>query len=594
MDIFAQLNSELYDFFNKKVHIAGAKSNDSARYLGSRSKTYEFSQWEMVNLIDLYWNSKFESGMFDSEGQRKLFLNVGKFRSNVASKQIDFGVKDFVFLPEEGADEWGPTLLGREFRYWARENYLGELINQNVDNFPKYGWVVNKEVDGKLEHVPLQTLRNQQDAKSLNEARYVIIEHPNMTLDEMKSHKGWNVDGLEMKFDETTTVYERYGYVTKKTLAEYNDSYTVRKGEEEDAVDTLTIMTLKLNAKKEPEGHVLFMERITERPFVEAHWDRQHGRLMGVGEMENQMENQVGANMAFNLFRRQLLWSSKKIFQSPDEGVAKNLVKDVKDGEVLKIAPNGNITQVDMGNRAVGDFGSFSSILEKNSDQKSFTYEVATGEGLPSGTPFRLGVILSNSVNSHFKLKQEKLALMFKRAMQELVIPKFKREFDSEHLVTMFADEEGFESLKQSLIVANLNDAIKKSMMKGVVPNVELLKQQITDELSLKRVLSVKVPDSFYDDVKYRIVLEITGEEVDIPKKIETLTNLYTTMAQQGDPRSERVMKRILAYAGENYDLLAGPKPDQPALPAGMPQQQQQSQPMPQVPNQPSPLGQMA
>lgn len=562
MDIYAQLQKELYEFFNTKVHIAGNKSSDSARFLTNKNKNYEFSQWETINLIDLYYNSKFESGAIDSEGQRKLFLNVGKFRSNVASKQIDFGVKNFTFLPEDGTSEWGPYLLGKEFKYWARENYLGELINTNVDAFPKYGWVVNKEVKGELEFVPLQTLRNQQDAKSLNEARYVIIEHPNMTFDEMKKNKGWDTDGLNLEFNESTTVYERYGFVSREMYAKYKGEKVDPKTKNE-AIDCLTIMTLKHNEKKEPNGHILFMEEIKKRPFVEAYWDKQHGRLMGIGEIENQFENQVGANMAFNLYRRNLLWSSKKIFQSPEEGIAKNLVKDVKDGEVLKISPNGNITQVDMGNRSSADFSNFSSILEKNSDQKSFTYEVATGEGLPSGTPFRLGVILSNSVNSHFKLKQEKLALMFKRAMYDLILPGFKQKFSDKHLVTMFADEEGFESFKQIAINLNLNDAILQSLKQGIVPDVDALKEEITNQISTQRVLSVLIPDSFYDDIKYKIILEITGEEIDIPKKIETLTNLYTTLVQTGDPRSEQVLKRILSYAGENFDVLAGPKPAQ-------------------------------
>ena len=75
MSIFEQLNKELHEFFNTKVHIAGTRNNDNARYLGAKNKSYEFSQWEMINLIDLYWNSKFETGQTDSEGQRKIFLN---------------------------------------------------------------------------------------------------------------------------------------------------------------------------------------------------------------------------------------------------------------------------------------------------------------------------------------------------------------------------------------------------------------------------------------------------------------------------------------------------------------------------------------
>jgi hypothetical protein len=574
MSIYSKLNNELEDFFSKKVHVAGTKAGDNIRILGNKSTNYEFSQWDMINLIDLYYNSKFESGVTDSEGQRKLFLNICKFRSDVASKQIDLDVKNFNFYPEDGVSEWPAFFLTKEFKIWAKENHFSELLNECVESFPKYGWIVLKEVKGVLEFVPLQTLRNQQDAKSLNTAEYVIIEHTDMSYTDITKMKGWDYEAIDLKYGETVTVYERYGAVSKKEYAEYKgESY--KEGAENESIDCLTIMTMSKTKNKQTNeydctGTILFMEEIDERPFVEEHWSKQYGRLMGVGEIENQLENQIGANMSFNLFRRQLLWSAKKIFQSPDDGIAKNLVRDVKDGDVLSISPNGNITQVDMGNRAIGDFNSFQNVLEKNSDQKSFTYEASTGASMPSGTPFRLGVLLSNAVNSHFELKREKLALMFKRGLINLIIPKFKKEFTEERIISMFSDEEGFESLRQLSVVLNMSDFITKNLTSGnyeALVDLPTVRTQIEEQLSQARFLFARLPDDFYESLKYKVVLDITGESIDIPKKIETLTNVYTGMVQSQDPRAEKVLKRILSYAGENFDILAGPKPQvQPQL----------------------------
>lgn len=574
--IYAQTKRELEEFFNKHIHIAGTEKQESARYLDSRNRKYTFNQWQTINLIDLYYNSRFESGPYDTEGQRKLFLNIVKFRSDVAAKQIDLDVKDFNFIPEEGESVWPAYFMGKEFKYWAKENYFGELLNRCVENFPRYGWLVLKEVKGDLEFVPLQTLRNQQDAKSLNSARYVIIEHPHMTKDEMKSMKGWNTDIIDLKPGQTETIYERYGFVT---VNEYN-KYAKNKleGDPDDMIDTLSILTLKetkgQNGKKgNISGNVLFMEEITERPFAEVKWSEQHGRVMGIGEVENQFENQIGANLAHNLFRRQLLWSSKKVFQSTDDGIAKNLVKDVKDGDVLQIGPNGNITQVDMSNKAIADFTNFAKATESNADQKSFTFEAATGDSMPSGTPFRLGVLLSNAVSSHFDLKREELGLFFKRAMKELIIPKWKKEFNDEHIISMFADEEGFGTLKDIALHINVNDEVKKSLLSGQLPDLDSIKQRVSSHLDSQRYLFVKIPDSFYDDLDYKVTLTITGEEVDIPKKIETLTNLFTSLQQVQDPRADKVLSRILSLAGENYDVVAGAKPPQPQGTPGMPAQ---------------------
>lgn len=570
MDIYAQTQKELDSFFHDKIHIAGTSNNENARYLSSKGKNFEFSQWEMVNLIDLYYNSKFESGHYDTEGQRKLFLNICKFRADVAAKQIDLDVKDFTFVPEDTASVWGAFLIGKEFRMWAKENYFGELINKCVEAFPRYGWVVLKEVKGELEFVPLQVLRNQQDAKSLNDAKWVTIEHKGMTREDIEANKNWDTENLSLKAGETTTVYERYGMVS---LYEYNEykGEPSEEGDEDKMVDCLTICTIALNDKgKVEDGNILFMEQIKKRPFVEAHWSTQFGRLMGVGEIENQLENQIGSNMSFNLYRRQLLWSSKKIFQSADDGIAKNLVRDVKDGDVLQISPNGNITQVDMGNRAAGDFNNFSQILDKNSDQKSFTYEVATGASLPSGTPFRLGVLMANSVNSHFDMKREKLGMFLKKGIEQLILPTFKKQFSSEHVVSMFSSEEGFDALKKITTEIQISKAKIDAIINGEPVDPQMIAERVQADMEAHRHLFIDIPDSFYDDLKYKVTLTVTGEEIDIPKKIETLTNLYTALSQRQDPRAEKVLERILAYTGESFDLLVGaPQAPQGALPPG-------------------------
>lgn len=582
LDIYSKINNEIADFFKDKVHIAGV-NKESGRYLSKKSTNYEFSQSEMINIIDLYYNSKFESGLLDSEGQRKLFLNICKFRSDVASKQIDIDIKDFLFYPEDRDSEWAAYFLSKEFKQYAKESYFSELINDCVEAFPKYGWVVLKIVQGKLEFVPLQTIRNQQDAKSLNDSSFVTIEHPKMSLREIKSMKGWNLDGFD-RDDETYNVYERYGYMSLKELKEIQGE-PVKEGDEEEYVDTLVICTTEENEKKgDYRGHTFFAEKIKKRPFIEAHWSRQYGRLMGIGEIENQLENQVGMNMVFNLYRRQLLWSSKKVFQSIDDSIANNLVTKVKDGEVIKIGPNGQISQVDMSNKAGTDFSKFGEILEKNSDQKSFTYDVATGESTPSGTPFRLGVLLANSVNSHFGLKREKLGLMLKNAVMDYLVPEFKKKNSKEHIVSVHSSEEGFELLRGITSSIMMRDAIKNALLNGKTIEPEAVKQGIEGLLQDTRLLFFRLQEGFYEQVKYGVGLTITGEEIDIPKKIETLTNLYTTMVQAGDPRAERILKKVVSYTGENFDLLAGPAPK--------PQAQQINPQQPQATSLSLPTGQ--
>jgi hypothetical protein len=586
-DIFGQVTKELEQFKNEKVQIAGQESGNDVRYLKRQDSGYSFSQKDTLNLIDLYYNSKFETGPIDSEGQRKLFLNICAFRADVASKQIDLDTKDFIFIPDDSGSKWGAYFIQRKFKDWARENYFGEFINELVENLPKYGTVVVKRVGKKLERVPLKKLVNQQDAKTLNDATYVIEVHDKMTKDDMEKYPDWDTSGVELEFGQTTTVYERYGIVPCEWYYAYKGEKCPEgeKGKSKKCVVILILKKSKSNPK-EITGSVLFAEEVKEVPYLECHWKQQDGRWLGIGEVENQFENQISRNMIANLRRRSLLWSSKKIFQSPDETVNKNLIKDVKDGDVLRIMPNGNITQVDMASRQIGEFQSAEDVWEKNSDQKSFTYEAATGESMPSGTPFRLGVILSNAVNSHFGLKKEKLGLFLKKLVIEDVFEIFKKENSKAHTITVMGTDKGMNDLRKVASEIELNNKMIEWAMSDAtqMPNWDAEKQAIEIAYQQQSHLFVPIPDKFYDDIKHHIEVSITGEEIDTASQISSLTTIYQSLVQTGDPRAEQVLSEIMALTGKNLEAILGPKPTQ------QPQQQapQQVQPntMPIIPQQ--------
>lgn len=560
-NIFTQTSSELQDFFGSYLHIAGKDQVGNAKYLSNKSTNYTFNQWETVNKIMMYYNSQFESGKIDSEGQQKVFLNVCAFRADVASKQVDIDVKNFVFIPEMGESQWGAYFMQKRFQKWAKESFFGEVINQTVMDFPKFGTAVEKRVGNKIERVPLMNLRNQQDCKDLQTATYVIEEHKDMTYEDMAQNKEWNLEGLQMDFDQTVTVYERYGMVP---LSFYKTEVLKEKPNEEDymrSIDTMSLLILQPKGRKkiEDSGHILFMEKCKKRPYEEVHWKKEDGRWLGVGEIENQFENQKAQNIVANMQRKSLYWSSKRLWQTRGTEAPRNLARNVHDGEVLMVGVGGEMTPIDMASRNTGEFNSFAETWEKNSDQKSFTFEVATGESLPSGTPFRLGVVLSNAVNSHFALKREQLGLFFKRLVQNQLLEVFKKENRKAHILTIASSEDGAKTLMNVLTDRYLQETLKETILSGKLPDVEGIKLKAQEEMAKRQNLFIDIPDNFYDEVYATVELEITGESVDIPKRIETLTNLYNTMAQKGDPRADQVLSSILALSGENMDSIAGP-----------------------------------
>ena len=100
-NIFSQVSNEINEFFSSSVHIAGntGATNRGLRSAGRHDSTgYAHSQWNTLNKIEMYYNSQFESGRIDSEGQRKAFLNICAFRADVAAKQVDIDLKNLNYM----------------------------------------------------------------------------------------------------------------------------------------------------------------------------------------------------------------------------------------------------------------------------------------------------------------------------------------------------------------------------------------------------------------------------------------------------------------------------------------------------------------
>ena len=575
-----QINKELGDFYKKQLKLAAVtmQDNDSLRYLNRDSAGYFFNQAQTLAIIDLYYNSKFENGAKDKLGHRKIFMNVGKFRTEVAAKQIDLDTKDGRFVPDQYADPWIALFMQKEFKEWAKDTDFGELLNTCVDSFPKYGTVVLKQYDtNKIKFVPLQTLRNDQTAEDLQTATYVIEEHPKMTRWEVEQMKGWDMGELQLDYDQEIDVYERYGYVPLSWLNQKNYR-PAQVNDDETYVDAMVICTFDKNAKNmKSTEHVFFAEQIKERPYREAHWNKQYGRWLGLGIMEDLIENQEAKNIIVNLQRRSLQWASRKNFQSSNTDlVGKSLVKDTIDGEIVEVGANGQITPIDFTNKSSGEFNLFLNEWENNANQKAFTFDVMMGTAMPQGTAFRTVAALTQAANSFFQMKRQKLALFLQRTLNDFIIPQFLKDIgNQDKVLNFFHDEPGFEALKEAAMSYVKSEAIRISLLSGKEVDTQTLTNAVNPFDAVKQLFFSR-PRKFYETAKHSFEFVLTDESVNINDKIQTLTILYQSMQQAGDTRAPKVLDRILALSGEDSSTFGQSQPMQP--------QQQAQQPQPKAP----------
>lgn len=569
-DIFHELETETTDF-EEGYYLAGAnKTNDGFdRNKKGEKGGYFFSQKETLESIDLAVASKYKKGVRDEEGQRKTFINIVAFYRDVMKMKININVSNYIFEPRFEEATWPVWLMGRKFQTWAQEESYDDQIDEYGHSLATYGTTVSKKCAGGSERVPLRTMRNTQTAKSLWHAAssggYVHIED-DKHYNEMKEYPGWEIDGLSKGKNYNTV--ERWALVPKKMLE--GEAWRKDQGildsydeDEDEMVTAYMVLIPGERAKgKETKGTVLFMEEVDEQTFQleEAHAEREDGRWLGKGEVEKQLENQIARNLTANLRRRGLLWAVKKIFQSSDDEVSNQLLMEVRDGEVLYVKPNGQISQVNTANQHQGDFASDEEMWKENSQQRAFAFNIATGENLPSGTSFSLGVVLDKAVSSHFSMVRNTYSNFLKRSFFDQLMPIFIGEYADAHTQQFPVGASDLENLQDQIIQFHKNVRIFEAMAdrssKPVAIDEDKIRQDILKELALKPWLFVDIPEDFYDYAHAYMRLNIDD---DIGPDIQTLTTLWQTYMQRGDlDRADRILRKIMAKRGENLPALVG------------------------------------
>src|SRR4030042_5966400 len=180
-----------------------------------------FNQKSTIEQIYFYYNSKFQTGEIDEDGDKKYFLNANRNPCKIYSKAIDFDTKNIRLLTAGGGNPLKTWFMERDLKYWMKDQQFGKVLNRIFTELPIFGSVVLKAVKGKLYFVDLRNFVVEQSADSLDHTNYIIEKHPYTVMEFKKVAKemGWDEAKVKetieefrkMKGVKHIMVYERYG-----------------------------------------------------------------------------------------------------------------------------------------------------------------------------------------------------------------------------------------------------------------------------------------------------------------------------------------------------------------------------------------------
>jgi len=485
---------------------------------------WSFNQADTLKTIDLYLNSKFKTGSNDSKGFRKLFFNIVRPACDIATKFIDIDTANILLVPNGGkvGNELRVWFMQRRLHQYLKETGFAELLNEMAENYPRYGHIVLKKVNKKFSLVPLVNLRLDPTVRWITQSPEVQEIHL-MTRGEMP--ETWNTEDLFKATKEQSFVI----------LEEYKK---VKKGYERCIYANLTkdgkSVESEINGQDELQQFIVLEDTVKELPYRELKWDEVQGRWLGLGFVEYLEDNQIATNEAENLERKGLIHKALQLYQTRDEMVGgSNVLAEAENGDIIKV--NSEITPIQKDNSDLSAFNNTRARWDKNSEQKTFSFDAARGENLPSRTPLGVANLSVGMIASYFEFKREKLGLFIKRLIENDIIPDFQKDNAKEHTLTFLGSDDEIDNLDKLIVEVKLADVVLEEANKtGFFPAkivVEDARQRIESQIKRNKNRYLKVPASYYKDAKYFVDVEITGEGVDTSKQNEMLNMAMQTIA---------------------------------------------------------------
>ena len=548
-DILRQINKEVQDFQTKQIQIVPG---------------LYFNQYETLNQIIFYYNSRYVTGETDDEGDRKYFYNINRNPCKVFSKAIDFDTKNIRLLTTESGDSLKTWFMERDLKYWMRDKQFGKILNRIFMDLPVYGSVVLKIVDGKPEFVDLRNFIVDQQADSLKQANYITEIH-NYTVGEFKTvakKMGWDkkkVDEVvdlfhQMKNISHIRLYERYGDIYE-TDESGNQEYSFRRTFFADVgVDqydqwgrlVATHKGIELASEK-------FKQEDVARLYWEFHASKVSGRWLGIGVVEELFEPQIAENQNTNLQNKSSFWAALKIFQTRDASVNRNLMTDVRNGEILNV--ESEITPVNMASSEnLAFFNQQDQKWLRNRDELTFSYDVVQGERLPAGTPLGSAQIAMTQTLSYFEQIQENIAMDIKEMLYKVIIPQFEKDNTTEHTLRLVGkDLDTFIAMVKNEMV--LKEIIRQVTSGKPFPTSEerdAMEIAISESIKQNKEKLIKIPKGFYKDVKYDVDIDITGESVDTRVRQATIFAILQAITSDPTMTQDPTKKKILYMLAEN------------------------------------------
>jgi len=371
-------------------------------------------------------------------------------------------------------------------------------------------------------------------------------------------------------------VYERYAEVPRSYLT--NDGVLKGDGSKQDndfvyarficaGVDNVVVGESIVPSSPNPNnpyyapGIILFSEEVDpdDDPFKEVHFRKTKGRWLGIGIIEDTFEDQRLLNKNKDQEDKANELAALILLQTSDDMVARNVLTDVDNGEILKSKTG--ITRVDNELRSLPAMQEIAKAYELHADLETFSADHLGGKQTPATATLGAVQAQTNLSSGVYDYKKQNYGLFLEEFIKDLVFPDLQKKIMSPHTLRFQGDLNEMAKLRERVVDGYMRKQILES---GDIPDQQTYDMQKQQFIKMYQKegsqMWIDIEKDFFKNLDYELSLEITGEGKDTQTWLNNLSAVFKLVGSNPlifqNPLLKRLMYKMLSAMGMSISEL--------------------------------------
>ena len=514
------------------------------------------SQYQVIKMCEYYSDSRYLEANYGNRlnktGRPVPFSNIVNYRVALAKTATDLDIQNFTITADDPKHQVHSMLLNREAFEWMKTSGFALTLNQMGLARPKYGGYLLKktEKEGELKIDVVRWTSVYTDQNDILGGP-IVEEHHLSPVEINKKKDVWeNTKEVlqvykKIKSGDTSASIEVYEVTGEFPKSIFKDALGEEATDEEEYEYSLQRYFI---AELDEMKFLMYGEELTgtmEDYYAYLSWE-DNGYGLGRGVIEDSEEAQVWTNDAVINESIAMALAGRVGVKTNSKKLGSNILEH-DHGKIYEIEDGKDISSFQLAPAALGQYANIIERWKRQADNVANSYDAATGEQPPSGTPLGTTQLLNAVATKPFDYKREEWGIHLTMIFDKWVLPYLMKKVQREHILVSEFDDTELEMIDESFSAFNNNEDMINAIVDALQNDTALPTQQdsLDNQAMWKKNIKksgkkryIEVPNDYFKGVEAKLTVNITGEQKNKSAILQSLSAIMASVVQSYNPNT--------------------------------------------------------